>query len=75
MRSLFIQHRGNGYGAQAVKLFMARHKPLAAIPAKIRLEKSPKAELLKPPIKLAKANTRRQAVLIALTEYLFTKGA
>ena len=31
---LFAAHRGKGYGAQAVKLFMARHKPLAAIPAK-----------------------------------------
>ena len=31
---LFRKHRGKGYGAQAVKLFMVRHKPLAAIPAK-----------------------------------------
>lgn len=30
---LFRKHRGHGYGAQAVKLFMGRHKPLAAIPA------------------------------------------
>lgn len=31
---LFRKARGKGYGAKAVKLFMARHKPLAAIPAK-----------------------------------------
>ena len=31
---LFHKFRGKGYGAKAVKLFMARHKPLAAIPAK-----------------------------------------
>ena len=31
---LFRKHRGKGYVAQAVKLFMARHKPLPAIPAK-----------------------------------------
>lgn len=31
---LFQRHRGKGYGAQAVKLFMARHRPLVAIPAK-----------------------------------------
>ena len=31
---LFRQQRGMGYGAQAVKLFMGRHKPLPSIPAK-----------------------------------------
>jgi len=31
---LFHKARGKGYGAKAVKLFMGRHKPLAAIPAK-----------------------------------------
>ena len=31
---LFAKCRGKGYGQQAVKLFMARHKPLPAIPAK-----------------------------------------
>lgn len=31
---LFERHRGKGYGAQAVKLFMGRHRPLPEIPAK-----------------------------------------
>ena len=31
---IFSAFRGNGYGAQAVKLFMARHRPLPAIKAK-----------------------------------------
>lgn len=31
---LFRKHRGNGYGAKAVKLLMGRYRPLPAIPAK-----------------------------------------
>lgn len=30
---LFSKHRGKGYGRAAVRLFMSRHRPLAAIPA------------------------------------------